>query len=230
MAACSVFTIRLMKRITTVVFAASTLLFGCDTAFKYENYIQSLYRGGISHDTVSSPITCFCEMPETFESAVNVTEQQSAIVELNNYNYECEMNPRVPFEIFSRQSRVSAQSQGLIKLLGNRHLDLYLISAPGSFRYVRMRDHYNYLIATRTEFSQSIYPTFTKLRFTYKLREGSSVTKSGDISLDDNGDALGSRGWDWKVVTKGYLFRYEEKLKSLTDESIKMLTKEIQKG
>lgn len=219
-----------MKRTTTAVVAASTLLFGCDVAFKYENYIQSLYKGGVVHDTTSSPIKCFCEMPETFESAVNVTQRRASTMELTNNNYECEMNPRVPFEIFSRQSRISAQSHGLIKLLGDRRLELYLYSAPGSFKYVQMRDHYNYLVATRTEFSQSIYPIFTKLRFTYKMIVGSSVTKSGEISLDDNGDALGSHGWDWKNVTKGYLFRYEENLKSLTDESIKMLTKEIQQG
>lgn len=216
-----------MKFPVLATLLAMVMLGGCDTAKNYEAFVQTLYKGGGTLDKVDARVMCVCDIPQTFNGIISAKRRRASTLESNNSNYECELNPTVPFEIFSKQCQASAQSSGLLNKLGSRKLEIHLTSTPGAFKYVRMTDNYNYVYLATREYSQSIYPIFTKLRFNYLLHNGASVEKKGEIVLEDNGDAYGSRGWDWEPVTRKYLSLYEQRLQALTHEGILKLSSEI---
>jgi len=219
-----------MKTLFVTALLATLTLSGCYTTKDYESFVQTLYKGGGTIDRADARVVCVCDIPRTCNGIVRVKHKRAPSLEARINNFECEMNPSVPFEIFSKQCQASAQSSGLLTTLENRKVEIHLISAPGAYKYVRMTDNYNNTYFATREYSQSIYPVFTKLKFKYLVSSGLSVDKKGEIVLEDNGDAYGSRGWDWEPITRKYLALYEQRLQALTDEGILLLNKEIQKG
>lgn len=205
-----------MKKLGLAGIAAIIVLSGCNTSKKIEAYVQHLYRGRPAPDSTWWAIRCICDMPETFPSAARVTTKKFFESE-SVRTYTCELNPHVPFEIFSKQCFASATATGLMKTLGSKWIEIHVLSAPAPFKY-------------GVEGVVNIYPIFTKLRYTYIVYDGKSAVQKGEIVLDDNNDAVGDPNGNWKMLTKAYLYRYEYRLKVLTHESIVRLTKEIQKG
>lgn len=206
--------------------AVAIILSGCTTAKKYRGYIESLYHALPDQRSAYGGILCVLNIPVTFNGVVKL--RTIALKQTYNNDFECELNPRIPFEIFAYQCLQYADSPFFLRELAGRRLEIKLISVPGSFKYVRAADPYSTPIGTMTEYSQSIYPIFRKLAFEYSLYDQASLVKEGKIVLESNECAFASKGMNWKLLVKDYLASYEKRLQILSRQGMKALAKQMQ--
>ena len=224
--------LQLMKQIILVVIAAA-LLSGCISTKKYAGYVKEVYKKADTSAVYTDPvISIIPEVPIMFDSIVKVGKGQTYCIPALFYwgvkqTFNCELNPGIPVRIFSNECYRYAGAEGLNKKLKGQRLEITINSLPRQFVYSEKEDVIYALIFAITIANQSIIPGSNDLSVSYKLYDGKTVTKQGNIVMKNNDRPFTNNWKSTRKVTMAYLYQYEQNMKMLSRQCMARLVNEL---
>jgi hypothetical protein len=209
------------------------LFSGCISSKKYARFVKENYS---NRDTVvakpTADITVHLRRQSAFDTVVSVKKGSTYFIPALFYwgvkeSFNCELNPRIPLNIFRNECNSYANTAGLTKKLNGRRLELEINGLPGKFTYVNNLDVIIAVVFYTTITLQAIRPEEMPVVVSYKLYDGKTVTREGKLELANFQKPMVNNWKSTRKVTWAYLSQYEYSMKMLAQQCMTGIARDL---
>lgn len=214
-------------------FAIIFLLPACVSPKRYAGFIRENYKNrdfSIVHPVAD--IQLRSDSLVLFDSIAKVRKGETYFIPAIIYwgikqSFYCELNPKIPINIFSKVCKKYADSLNFNGKLNGQRLEISINALPSRFIYKQSEDVLFLLIAGFTLSKQVILPYNNNLELTYKLYNGSEVARTGHITAIDINKPVANNWKSTKKMTLYYLGLYERNMRKLSEQCMVKLAREL---
>ncbi len=145
-----------------------------------------------------------------------------------DYLVSCVLNTNIPLNTFSSTVLPYANSKGLKQKLNGQKIELTVTNLPNAFS-LKDKGHIIWLILYAVNWHKTgLVPENKNLVVSYKILNGSEITKTGQVSVPDTNQPLQLRFMQSpKKATGHYLEQYDENMRLMSKKIVDAIMAEL---
>ena len=218
-----------------LLFISVAIIFlpGCISTKRYASYVD---RAFTPSDTVMTSnignIHIATEGLEKFTPISQVKKGDSYFIPALVYwgvkeSFHCYLNPKVPMNIFNTTCGTFADSLHINERLHGQRLELTVNSLPSKFVYSDNL-HIVYLLFMGFYFGrQAITPESSNLSVTYKVYNGTTVMRVGNVTIGNTDKPLVKNNKSTRKITRLYIDQYYRNMTRMAQQCMLKLANEL---
>lgn len=219
------------RKILTLILA-TILLNSCVSTQKYSKYVNMKYAQQYKTLKSNDYIEYENIIENEIDSIVKTEKVKSLFVPALVYwkwnnTIKCELSPKQTFMTFQNHFQYYADSLIIKEKLNGQKLIITIDSIPKTFVYTNKGFVVFMLVAYSYGGLEAIFPENDKLVFSYKVVQGTTQTKSGQIEVVNTDIPLKNIWKSTKQFTWFYIDQYENNLKRMSKFAIEKLENEL---
>ena len=219
------------RKILTLILAI-IFLNSCVSTQKYSKYVTMKYAQQCKTLESNDYIEYENIIENEIDSIVKTEKVKSLFVPALVYwkwnnTIKCELSPKQTFMTFQNHFQYYADSLNIKEKLKEQKLIITIDSIPKTFVYTNKGFVVFMLVAYSYGGLEAIFPENNKLVLSYKVVQGTTQTKSGQIEVVNTDIPLKNIWKSTKQFTWFYINQYENNLKRMSKFAIEKLENEL---